>query len=85
MTRDEILDFLKAHREELRQTFGVQEIALFGSYTRGSANSECDIDSAVEIVDDMKNLTKTCWIFGHPGEWIMHMATNVVHKATFVV
>lgn len=57
MTRDEILDFLKAHRDELRQTFGVQEIALFGSYAREIATSESDIDIAVEIVDDMKTLT----------------------------
>jgi hypothetical protein len=28
MTRNEILDFMKAHRDELRQTFGVQEIAV---------------------------------------------------------
>lgn len=57
MTRDQILDFLKKHREELRQSFGVQEIALFGSYARESANSESDIDIAVELTDDMKTLT----------------------------
>lgn len=28
MTRNEILDFLKAHREELRQVYGVRKIAL---------------------------------------------------------
>ncbi len=57
MTSDEILHFLKAHREELRQTFGVQDIALFGSYARGSANDSSDIDIAVEITDDKKTLT----------------------------
>lgn len=57
MTRNEILDFLTKHREELRQTFGVQDIALFGSHARGSANDASDIDIAVEIADDKKTLT----------------------------
>lgn len=57
MTRTQILDFLKAHREELRQNFGVQDIALFGSYAKGSANDGSDIDIAVELTDDKKTLT----------------------------
>lgn len=57
MTRTEILDFLKTHREELRQTYGVQDIALFGSYARESAHHGSDIDIAVELTDEKKTLT----------------------------
>lgn len=57
MTRNEILDFLKVHRDELRQAFGVQEIALFGSYARENATEDSDIDIAVELADAGKTLT----------------------------
>lgn len=57
MTRDEILDFLKTHREALRREYGVQDIALFGSYARGNATEDSDIDIAVELSESKKTLT----------------------------
>jgi hypothetical protein len=56
MTRNQILDFLKAHREELHQIYGVQDIALFGSYARGCAREDSDIDIAIELADEKKTL-----------------------------
>ena len=49
MTTTEILNFLKQHREKLRQDFGVTKVGLFGSYARNEANESSDIDIAVEI------------------------------------
>jgi predicted nucleotidyltransferase len=49
MTKNYILDYLKAHRDELSKKFGVKKIGLFGSYARDEANSDSDIDIAVEI------------------------------------
>lgn len=57
MTRNEIVNFLTTHKAELRQTYGVQEIALFGSYARQSAGEDSDIDIAVELDDEKKTLT----------------------------
>lgn len=57
MTQNEIMDFLTQHKAELRQTYGVQEIALFGSYARQTAREDSDIDIAVELDDDKKTLT----------------------------
>lgn len=57
MTRDEILDFLRTHKDELRQIFGVQKIALFGSHARLTARDDSDIDIAVELADEKKTLT----------------------------
>ncbi len=57
MTRNEILDFLKTHKDELRQTYGVQEIALFGSYARETAREDSDIDIAIELAIEKKTLT----------------------------
>lgn len=56
MTRNEILDFLKAHREELRQVYGVRKIALFGSHARQAAREDSDIDIAVELAEEKKTL-----------------------------
>lgn len=57
MTRNEVIDFLTAHKAELRHTFGVQEIVLFGSYARQTAHDGSDIDIAVELDDEKKTLT----------------------------
>ncbi len=49
-----ILDFLKAHKQEMNETFGVMKIGLFGSYVRDEQNSNSDIDIAVEIESNNK-------------------------------
>ena len=49
MTKRIILEFLKAHRQELSEKFGVKKIGLFGSYARDEAKVGSDIDIAVEI------------------------------------
>ena len=48
-TRDEILQILSEHREELRRDFGVESIALFGSAVRNEMTADSDIDVLVEI------------------------------------
>lgn len=57
MTRNDILVFLKEHREELRQVYGVRKIALFGSHARLAAHDDSDIDIAVELAEEQKTLT----------------------------
>jgi predicted nucleotidyltransferase len=49
MTREQILDFLRQHKQEMRDLFGVTKIGLFGSYARGEAKEDSDIDVAVEL------------------------------------
>jgi predicted nucleotidyltransferase len=47
-TAQEILSALAEHRAALRE-MGVQEIGLFGSYSRGTAIPESDIDFLVAL------------------------------------
>lgn len=54
MTKQEIIDFLKNHKTELEQRFGVIKLGLSGSYARDEANSESDIDIIVEIDSNNK-------------------------------
>ena len=49
MTRDEVIDTLRAHRETLAERFGVTRLALFGSYARGTAIDTSDIDILVRF------------------------------------
>jgi uncharacterized protein len=49
MDKTHIINFLKMHKSELHERFGVESIGLFGSYSRNQQKDESDIDLAVEI------------------------------------
>ncbi len=49
MTKTYILDFLKTHKSELKEQYGLVKIGLFGSYAKGNANEESDIDLYAEF------------------------------------
>lgn len=49
MTKEYILDFLKEHKEEFKIKYQVKSIGLFGSYARGEAKEDSDIDFLVEM------------------------------------
>ena len=46
---DEILNFLKQHRQDIEARFSVKRIGLFGSVIRGSASDSSDVDILVEL------------------------------------
>lgn len=48
MTREEALQRIASHRDELRQ-MGVKSLALFGSVARGESGSGSDVDCLVEF------------------------------------
>ena len=47
MTKIDILEFIKTHKEELMKTYGLTEIGLFGSYAKDMADENSDIDIAI--------------------------------------
>jgi predicted nucleotidyltransferase len=49
MNRDEVINFLSSHRQELEERFRVFSLALFGSTARGEAGPESDVDLLVEF------------------------------------
>ena len=49
MNKNEILEILRAHRDELRKRFGVKSLAVFGSVARGEAGPDSDVDILVEF------------------------------------
>lgn len=46
----EIGHLLREHRDTLAQRYGVAVVAIFGSYIRGEAGPESDLDLLVEIL-----------------------------------
>ena len=52
-TLDSIIEKLKQHKPELQKKYPISSIGVFGSYARGEANNESDIDIAVEISEPM--------------------------------
>ncbi len=50
MSRDEILDYIRKHKDELSK-LGVERIGLFGSFAKGENNDNSDIDILVRFGD----------------------------------
>jgi len=51
MTKTTILNFLKTHKNELREKYSIVKLGLFGSYATGEATEESDIDLYAEFED----------------------------------
>lgn len=49
MRKDEALQFLTAHKQEMMERFGVKRLALFGSTVRDEARADSDLDVLVEF------------------------------------
>ena len=56
MTKEDILNYLKEHKEEFAKRYGVKDIALFGSYARDDAKEDSDIDIFVKMEPDLFKL-----------------------------
>ena len=49
MKKDEIINTLKIEKQFLKDNYGVVIIALFGSYAKGVAHKDSDVDFTVEF------------------------------------
>lgn len=49
MNQEEILEFLKDHKDEIADRFGVTRLGLAGSVARGEATADSDIDIIVSL------------------------------------
>ena len=51
LTKNEIIHRLKEEKPYLIQKFGVVDIGLFGSFAKGKAREDSDIDLIVELIE----------------------------------
>jgi len=47
MEKEQTIKILSAHLDEIRQRFGVESLALFGSVVKGTARPDSDLDMLV--------------------------------------
>lgn len=59
LSKNEIINFIKTEKPFLKETFGVLNIGLFGSYAKDQQTPESDIDFLVEFSEPRFN-----WIAG---------------------
>lgn len=56
MNKESIIESLKEEKPYLQEHFGVENIALFGSYARGEENENSDVDILVQVkIKTIKN------------------------------
>ena len=53
MDKETILNYLKTHKADFMQKYGTDKIALFGSFARGEAKENSDIDIFVRMEPDL--------------------------------
>ncbi len=51
MNKTDILNFLREHKKELQTNFGIQKLALFGSFARDEQHENSDIDLVIIEID----------------------------------
>ncbi|HEV7347824.1 nucleotidyltransferase family protein [Telluribacter sp.] len=56
ITREYILEYLRAKKEELALQYRVNTLALFGSYARGEETEDSDIDLLIDFQPGTPNL-----------------------------
>lgn len=49
MNKQDIIESIKEEKPYLQKQFGVEEIALFGSFARGEEKSDSDLDILVSL------------------------------------
>jgi len=48
MTKNEIITYLKEHKDDFMQKYQISKLALFGSYSRNENRDDSDVDIAIE-------------------------------------
>ena len=82
MSRDEVIETLRRIKPELKARFGIEKLALFGSFARNEATPSSDIDLAIVKIEKkisfcvwkQKGIWKKSWAKG----WISDITMRSV-------
>ncbi len=78
MTKEEILNILELHKEELKHKYKIKELGIFGSYARGEEKITSDIDILVEF-EEVPDLFTFLELEGYLEE-LLHTKVDLVRK-----
>lgn len=53
---DELLEFLRNHRQTLKSDFNIVKLGIIGSFARGEQTEDSDIDLLVEFESDTDDI-----------------------------
>ena len=77
MTKSEIVQTLSNEKAYLQQTYDVEKIGLFGSYAKGMATDESDIDIYVEFKHKTFRNIAGLWVY---LENLYNKKIDLLHK-----
>ena len=63
MTKDDILALLSQEKAYLQKTYEIDKIGLFGSYAKGVAKADSDIDIYVEFTNKTFRNIAGLWVY----------------------
>ena len=77
MDLENILGLLQEHRDILHERFSVAKIGVFGSYARGTATQESDIDVYVEFDNKTVDNITGLWLY---LEELFQRKVDLIHR-----
>ncbi len=76
-SKQQILEVLKANKATLERRYPIAELGLFGSYARGDANEQSDIDI---LVDFKGSIGKGFIALAHELEDMLQQKVDLVSR-----
>lgn len=64
MGKNEVIDIVRQYKQLVQKHFGTAAVYLYGSYSKGNARDDSDIDVAVvvpELQEDFLNASSLLW------------------------
>jgi len=81
MNKQSIIESLKSEKSYLEKQFGVEEIALFGSFARGENNTGSDVDILVSLSKPSYSLIMGLYLF---LEKKLNMKVDITRKGPHI-
>lgn len=63
MTKQYIINYLSEHKNEFSKKFGITKLGLFGSYAKGNATVNSDIDILIELENNLSDIHEKKTLF----------------------
>ena len=80
MNKKTIISYLKEHKQEFEDQFGITKIGLFGSYARGEETKYSDIDIIIELKKNTMDIHEKKNLLKHTIESFFHKKVDIARE-----